>query len=64
MGTMTTLNLNEMTARQNRALLVQLAHSLRARMERRAVRQALLRLDDRMLKDIGLNRASVMSDLF
>lgn len=61
---MTTLNLNEMTARQNRALLVQLAHSLRARMERRAARQALLQLDDRMLKDIGLNRASVMSDLF
>jgi uncharacterized protein YjiS (DUF1127 family) len=33
-------------------------------MERRAARQALLQLDDRMLKDIGLNRASVMSDLF
>lgn len=64
MGTMTTLNLNEITARQNRALLRLLAGRLRERMARRTVRAALLRLDDHMLRDIGLNRATVMSDIF
>ena len=61
---MTTLNLNEITARHNRALLQRLAGGIRERLKRRAVREALLRLDDHMLRDIGLNRASVQSDIF
>jgi uncharacterized protein YjiS (DUF1127 family) len=64
MGTMTTMNLNEMTARENRALLLRLASRIRERAVRRAARLALLKLDDRLLKDIGLNRASVQSDIF
>lgn len=61
---MTTMNLNEMTARENRALLLRLASRIRERAVRRAARLALLKLDDRLLKDIGLNRASVQSDIF
>lgn len=61
---MTTLRLHQITARQNRALLERLTNHLRERMMRRAARESLLRLDDHMLKDIGLSRSSVMSDLF
>lgn len=61
---MTTMNLNEITARENRALLLRLASRIRERAVRRAARLALLKLDDRLLKDIGLNRASVQSDIF
>ncbi len=61
---MTTLNLNEITTRQNRALLKKLAVSLRERMNRRAIRARLLRFDDHMLRDIGLTRSAVMSDTF
>ncbi len=61
---MTTLRLQQITARQNRALAVRLFETLRERLERRAVRRALMRLDDHMLKDIGLSRSSIMSDLF
>lgn len=61
---MTTMNLNEITARENQALLLRLASRIRERAVRRAARLALLKLDDRLLKDIGLNRASVQSDIF
>ncbi len=61
---MTTMNLNEITARENQALLLRLAGRIRERAVRRAARLALLKLDDRLLKDIGLNRASVQSDIF
>jgi len=61
---MTTLGLNEITARQNRSLLDRLMTSLHEARERRATRHALLRLDDRMLKDMGLSRGSVMSGRF
>ncbi|MBK8770376.1 MAG: DUF1127 domain-containing protein [Rhizobiales bacterium] len=64
MDQMTTLQINDITARQNRAFIVRVATGLREMAVRRAARRALLKLDDRMLKDIGLNRASVMSDLF
>ena len=61
---MTTLRLHQITARQNRAMLERLIAHVRNSLQRRAARQALLRLDDQMLKDIGLNRSSIMSDLF
>lgn len=61
---MTTLRLHQITARENRALLERLADNIRERLMRRAARARLLKLDDRMLNDIGLNRSSVMSDMF
>lgn len=64
MGIMTTLRLNELTARQNRSMLARLMADLKEARMRRAARHALLKLDDRMLKDMGLTRGAVMSDHF
>lgn len=61
---MTTLRLHQITARENRALFERLVTHLRETMMRRAARKALMQLDDRSLKDIGLSRSSLMSDLF
>lgn len=61
---MTTLHLNEMTARQNRTFITRLVTGFQEHMKHRAARRALLKLDDRMLKDIGLNRSSVMDSRF
>ena len=61
---MTTLRLTEMTARQNRSLLDRFMVSLHEARERRATRRALLKLDDHMLKDMGLSRGSVLSGRF
>lgn len=61
---MTTLCLHQTTARQNRAMFERLVNHLRERAIRRAARESILKMDDHMLKDIGLNRSSVMSDLF
>jgi uncharacterized protein YjiS (DUF1127 family) len=61
---MTTLHLNEITARQNRAMLSRLVYGLQENIKRRAAQRALLKLDDRMLKDIGVSRASVIAGQF
>lgn len=61
---MTTLHLNEITARQNRTFMIRLVTGFQEHLKHRAARRALLKLDDRMLKDIGLNRASVMDGRF
>lgn len=61
---MTTLHLNEITARQNRALLSRLVFGFQEHAKRRAAQRALLKLDDRLLKDIGLNRATVIAGKF
>lgn len=61
---MTTLRLHEITARENRALFERLVTHLREKLKRRAARKALMLLDGRSLKDIGLSRSSLMSDLF
>ncbi|MCA0433774.1 MAG: DUF1127 domain-containing protein [Proteobacteria bacterium] len=61
---MTTAKLVEITARHNPGLFGRVSHALRQHMLRRAARQQLMNLDDRMLRDIGLTRFNVMSDQF
>jgi uncharacterized protein YjiS (DUF1127 family) len=61
---MTTSAMLELTARQNRNLLERLSHRLAENMRRRSLRNQLLGLGDHMLRDIGLTRESVQSDLF
>lgn len=64
MDAMTTLHLNDITARQNRAVLMQFMMSLREHAQRRAARKALLKLDDHMLRDIGVTREQVLHNQF
>ena len=61
---MTTAKLVEITARRNPGLLDRIGHAMRQHMLRSAARRQLMMLDDRMLRDIGLTRSSVMSDQF
>lgn len=61
---MTTAMMLEITRRQNRGLFERLASRVSDSLRRRAAREQLLNLGDRMLADIGLTRHSVHSDLF
>ena len=61
---MTTGILNRFANRQNGNVLMLVLERVKANGERRALRKALLRYDDHMLRDVGLARHQVLSDEF
>jgi uncharacterized protein YjiS (DUF1127 family) len=62
--TMTTTTLRQTSQRQNGSMLSLMLGRFMASTKRRALRKALLNMDDHMLRDIGLSRHQVLSDEF
>jgi uncharacterized protein YjiS (DUF1127 family) len=61
---MTTAHMLEITRRQDMGLVERLCLRLSENMRRRALRNQLLNLGDHVLRDVGLTRENVQSDIF
>ena len=61
---MTTLNFLQINNHQGSNLLQRMVLPMRRRAARKALKTLLLRMDDHMLRDMGLKRFEVLGDLF